>query len=60
MICQACKKNKDSREFRRREDRWENNGYAFCNDCLKKQVRDVDWPPENKRGGGLLFGGYCE
>ena len=52
--CCFCNTYRPLSNFLVREDRI-NGRYAACNTCMISQVRDVDWPPKSKRGGGLLW-----
>lgn len=52
--CCFCNTYRPLSNFLVRGDRYKER-YAACNDCMKVQVRDPDWPAESKRGGGLLW-----
>jgi len=50
--CEKCGRWRELSHFLKREDR--KGFYAFCDDCMKEQGREPDWPDVRERGGGNL------
>jgi len=49
-FCTRCQTFKDSEEFYQRHDR--DGKYSWCRGCMHIECRSINYPKEEKRGGG--------